>query len=261
MRQIAIPMFAWILAAAAGAVAEEPKPAPEAAPAAAAAPAKPSNPAAAGMSDHDKAAYALGFALWRNLQTFDLSPEEVEIVKRALTDAARGAEPVVTLEEARPLLDAMRKERMEKRLAATKQAGAAFAAAAAAEPGAETSASGMIYFETAAGSGASPAATDSVKVHYRGTLVDGTEFDSSRKRDKPAEFALNRVIKCWTEGLQKMKVGGKAKLVCPSEIAYGDRGRPSIPAGSTLVFEVELLEIVAKEAPKPAAETPEPEGE
>jgi FKBP-type peptidyl-prolyl cis-trans isomerase FkpA len=83
-----------------------------------------------------------------------------------------------------------------------------------------------------------------VKVHYRGTLVDGTEFDSSYKRNEPAEFPLNQVIPCWTEGVQKMKVGGKSQLVCPASIAYGDRGSPPvIPAGATLIFEIELLGI------------------
>ena len=105
-------------------------------------------------------------------------------------------------------------------------------------------ASGLIYTELKAGSGPSPTATDTVKVNYRGTLADGTEFDSSYKRGQPAEFPLNRVIPCWTEGVQKMKVGGKAKLVCPPSIAYGDRGAgQAVPPGATLTFEVELLEI------------------
>jgi len=105
-------------------------------------------------------------------------------------------------------------------------------------------ASGLIYTELKAGSGPSPAATDTVKVNYRGTLADGTEFDSSYKRGQPAEFPLNRVIPCWTEGVQKMKVGGKAKLVCPPSIAYGDRGAGrAVPPGATLTFEVELLDI------------------
>ena len=104
--------------------------------------------------------------------------------------------------------------------------------------------SGLIYTELKPGSGPSPTATDTVKVNYRGTLADGTEFDSSYKRGQPAEFPLNRVIACWTEGVQKMKVGGKAKLVCPPSIAYGDRGAGgAVPPGATLTFEVELLEI------------------
>jgi FKBP-type peptidyl-prolyl cis-trans isomerase FkpA len=102
----------------------------------------------------------------------------------------------------------------------------------------------LIYREVSAGSGASPQATDTVKVHYRGTLIDGTEFDSSYKRNEPAQFPLNQVIPCWTEGVQKMKVGGKARLVCPSSIAYGDQGRPSIPGGAALLFDIELLEII-----------------
>ena|ERR1700733_898384 len=115
---------------------------------------------------------------------------------------------------------------------------------AAAEPGAVKTASGLVYRELRAGTGASPSASDTVKVNYRGTLVDGTEFDSSYKRNEPISFPLNGVIPCWTEGVQKMKVGGKSQLVCPSSIAYGDRGSPPvIPGGATLIFEVELLGI------------------
>ena len=122
------------------------------------------------------------------------------------------------------------------------------AAKAAAEKGAEVSASGLVYRSLKDGTGASPAATDVVKVHYRGTFPDGKEFDSSISRGQPATFPLNRVIKCWTEGVQKMKVGGKAKLACPAAIAYGERGTPGgpIPPGATLLFEVELLGIEGK---------------
>ena len=117
-------------------------------------------------------------------------------------------------------------------------------AAAAAEPGAVTTPSGLVYRTVKEGTGASPAATDTVKVHYRGTFPDGREFDSSIKRGQPASFPLNRVIKCWTEGLQRMKVGGKARLTCPAAIAYGDRGAGGeIPPGAVLRFEVELLAI------------------
>jgi len=115
---------------------------------------------------------------------------------------------------------------------------------AAREPGAQKTSSGLIYRELRPGTGASPRATDTVKVHYRGTLTDGKEFDSSYARNEPAEFPLNRVIPCWTEGVQKMKVGGKSQLVCPSTIAYGERGAPpDIPGGATLIFEIELLGI------------------
>ena len=115
---------------------------------------------------------------------------------------------------------------------------------AAAEPGAVRTETGLIYRELTAGNGPSPKATDTVKVHYRGTLVNGTVFDSSYERNEPAEFPLNQVIRCWTEGVQKMKVGGKSRLVCPANIAYGERGSPPvIPGGARLVFEIELLGI------------------
>jgi FKBP-type peptidyl-prolyl cis-trans isomerase FkpA len=118
------------------------------------------------------------------------------------------------------------------------------AAAAAKESGAVVTPSGLVYRSLKDGGGASPGATDTVKVHYRGTFPDGREFDSSYKRGAPIEFPLNRVIKCWTEGVQRMKVGGKAKLTCPAGIAYGERGAGGvIPPNATLQFEVELLAI------------------
>jgi FKBP-type peptidyl-prolyl cis-trans isomerase FkpA len=121
------------------------------------------------------------------------------------------------------------------------------AAKSAKEPGAMTTESGLVYRALTEGKGASPSATDTVRVHYRGTLPDGKEFDSSYSRGQPAEFPLNRVIKCWTEGVQKLKVGGKAKLTCPPGIAYGERGAGGvIPPNATLLFEVELLGIVGR---------------
>ncbi|MDO9402715.1 MAG: FKBP-type peptidyl-prolyl cis-trans isomerase [Polaromonas sp.] len=118
------------------------------------------------------------------------------------------------------------------------------AAAAAKEPGAVVTSSGLVYRSLKDGTGASPAASDTVKVHYKGTFPDGREFDSSYKRNEPTEFPLNRVIPCWTEGVQRMKVGGKAHLTCPPAIAYGARGAGGvIPPNATLNFEIELLSI------------------
>ena len=120
--------------------------------------------------------------------------------------------------------------------------------AAAAEKGAVVTDSGLVFRSLVEGKGASPAATDTVRVHYRGTFTNGREFDSSHKRGEPASFPLNRVIKCWTEGVQRMKVGSKAKLTCPAAIAYGERGAGGgeIPPNSVLQFEVELLGIEGK---------------
>lgn len=119
------------------------------------------------------------------------------------------------------------------------------AATAAMEPGATVTASGLVYRSLKDGTGTTPTATDTVKVNYKGVLANGKEFDSSYKRGEPVEFPLNRVIPCWTEGVQRMKTGGKAKLTCPPSIAYGDRGAGNvIPPNATLQFEIELLEVV-----------------
>ena len=194
------------------------------------------------MTDEQKTVYALGLSMYRSLGQFDLSPAELDLVKKAITDAAAG-KPALDLQTWGPKIQELVTARAGRSKEKQKTASDAYLAKASAEPGAEKSPSGLIYKELKAGTGASPKDTDNVKVNYRGTLVDGTEFDSSYKRGEPAEFPLNRVIKCWTEGVQKMKVGGKSMLICPSDIAYGDSGRPGIPGGATLVFEIELLDI------------------
>jgi FKBP-type peptidyl-prolyl cis-trans isomerase FkpA len=206
--------------------------------------AKPDAAAPAFANDDEKIVYSLGLSMFSSLSRFDLTPAEVELVKRGLADAAAG-KPAVNLNEWGPKLNAFASARAARQAKGEKEASAAYLAKAAAEPGAEKTASGLVYRELKPGDGASPKATDTVKVHYRGTLVNGTEFDSSYRRNQPAQFPLNGVIKCWTEGVQKMKVGGKSILACPSDIAYGDQGRPSIPGGAALIFEIELLEIIA----------------
>jgi FKBP-type peptidyl-prolyl cis-trans isomerase FkpA len=196
-------------------------------------------------TDDEKTIYALGLSIYRSLAQFDLSPAELEIVKRALSDAAAG-KPAVEITTWGPKIDPLAKARAAKVAAKQKSVASAFLVKAAAEPGAVKTDSGLIFKEIKAGTGPSPVAADTVKVNYRGTFTDGKEFDSSYSRNQPAEFPLGNVIRCWTEGLQKMKVGGKARLVCPSDIAYGDQGRGGIPGGATLVFEIELLSIAGK---------------
>jgi FKBP-type peptidyl-prolyl cis-trans isomerase FkpA len=208
-----------------------------------AAAAKPPAPPAL-TTDDEKAIYAVGLTMYRQLSQLDLSPAEMEIVKRALADAVAN-KPVVELSEWGPKIQPFATARAVRVKEREKAASAVYLAKAAGEPGAAKMESGLIYKEVQPGTGESPKATDTVKVHYRGTLVNGTEFDSSYKRNEPAQFPLNGVIKCWTEGVQKMKTGGKSVLICPSDLAYGDQGRPSIPGGATLIFEIELLEIVA----------------
>jgi FKBP-type peptidyl-prolyl cis-trans isomerase FkpA len=193
-------------------------------------------------TDDQKTIYALGLSMAQQLSQMGITPAEYAIIKQALTDSAAG-KPALELSAWQPKFGTFANARSVKLAAAEKVKSKAFLDAASAEPGATRAPSGLVYRELAAGSGASPKATDKVRVNYRGTLTNGTEFDSSYKRNMPAEFPLNGVIPCWTEGVQKMKVGGKSKLVCPSEIAYGDQGRPSIPPGATLVFEIELLAI------------------
>ena len=198
-------------------------------------------------TDDEKTLYALGLALARNVGPFNLTEKELDLVKAGLTDGVLKRKPQVDLETFGPKIQGLAQARAAASADVEKKSSQAFLEKAAGEKGATKTPSGLIISEIKPGTGDSPKPTDTVKVHYQGTLIDGTVFDSSIKRGEPATFPLNGVIKCWTEGLQLMKVGGKSRLVCPSDIAYGDRGSPpTIKPGATLVFEVELLDIVKK---------------
>jgi FKBP-type peptidyl-prolyl cis-trans isomerase FkpA len=196
-------------------------------------------------TDDEKTLYALGLAMAPQLSSFSLTPSELTIVEAGLTDGLSNGPKKLELNDYRPKIQQLAQARAAAVAAVEKQASQAFLTKAAAEKGAKKTESGLVYIELTPGTGEQPKATDKVKVHYKGTLMDGTVFDSSIERGQPATFPLNGVIKCWTEGVQLMKAGGKSKLICPSDIAYGDRGSPpKIKPGAALVFEVELLEIV-----------------
>jgi len=208
-------------------------------------------------TEDQKALYALGVHLSRQLAVFDLTPEELKYVQLGMADAAAGKKLAAEPEAYTQKLARLAQDRMTKATEKQKALARPFLEKAAAEKGAQKTASGLIYTEIKAGTGAQPGAANVVKVNYVGTLIDGREFDSSIKHGQPAEFPLDRVIPCWREGIGMMKAGGKAKLVCPSELAYGDKGSPPvILGGATLVFEVELLEVKAPAAPPAAAPKP-----
>jgi FKBP-type peptidyl-prolyl cis-trans isomerase FkpA len=194
------------------------------------------------------------FALSRQeqLEGLDMSLD-MEVVRQGFNDALNG-EPALSMEEMQTIIRNSDQEVRAKQEAMAKQdaeanvaAGATYLAQNAEKEGVTVTESGLQYEVMVEGTGAKPAATDIVKVHYKGTLIDGTEFDSSYSRGEPAEFPLNRVIPGWTEGVQLMSEGSKFKFVIPSELAYGERATGSITPNSTLIFEVELLEILNDE--------------
>lgn len=217
-------------------------------PAVAADPPKPEAAKAPARVDDSKALYGVGLAIARSLETFSLTPAELEHVVKGIRDGVAG-KPKATLDQnmqtaVNDLARARASKAAEKAAEREKEGGAPYLAKMAKDPKAKRTASGAIVISEKDGAGASPKETDKVKVNYTGTLVNGTVFDSSAGRG-PAEFPLNQVVKCWTEALQLMKVGGKAKVVCPSAIAYGEKGHPPvIPGNAVLTFEVELLDIV-----------------
>jgi len=206
--------------------------------------------AVAPATEDEKTVYALGAMMGQKFGVpMNLSEREVDMLVKGLRATCRGGKPDFAIEAYASKFDSFARARSAANNAAvaasTKQASEGFRDAAAKEAGAQRYPSGLICKTLKAGSGSSPKSTDVVRVHYHGTLPDGKVFDSSVQRGQPVEFGVGQVIPCWTEGLQHMKVGEKAKFVCPSDIAYGDAGTPdgTIPPGATLVFEVELLGI------------------
>ncbi|MBS1960423.1 MAG: FKBP-type peptidyl-prolyl cis-trans isomerase [Bdellovibrionales bacterium] len=196
-------------------------------------------------SDKAKVSYAIGQQIGHQLKS-----ENVDVDTKALSasiqDVIAGKESRISMDEMRAAMQKMQEGQSQKSSAegvANKEAGDKFLAANKSKTGVKTTASGLQYEVMTEGKGKSPKATDTVKVHYKGTLLDGKTFDSSYDRGEPVEFPLNGVIRGWTEGLQLMKVGGKTRFFIPADLAYGVQGRPGIPPNSLLTFEVELLDI------------------
>jgi FKBP-type peptidyl-prolyl cis-trans isomerase len=220
------------------------KAAPPAAPATPPA-AKPAPPA-----DPQKALYAIGLAVADSLEVFSLTPAELETVMKGVRDGVAGKPrfPLDTKMQAAmtDLARARAPKAQEKAAAREKREGAPYLAKMAKEKGARKTPSGAIVIPLLEGTGASPTASDTVKVHYTGTLVSGRVFETTVHRGQPAEFPLGKTVPCWVEAFPLLKTGARAKIVCPAETAYGASGKGGIPANAVLTFEVELLEIVKK---------------
>lgn len=206
-------------------------------------------------TEEEKTFYAIGTMFGSRLTQLNMTDAEIDSLTAGLRDAAKGDKQKVDPMAYQQKIQDMFKARMEKQAGEIKKKGIEFLNNFVSKEGATKTASGLAYKVIKEGTGPSPKETDVVKVHYHGTLIDGTVFDSSVERKQEVSFPLNRVIRGWTEGLQTMKVGGKTKFVIPSELAYGDAGAPpKIAGGATLIFEVELLGIEkGQEAAAPAA--------
>ena len=196
----------------------------------------------------EKGVVAIGSGMGKQagdqLKQLNLTPSERETFKNAFLAAVDGKEPQYPIEQYGAQLQARAEKTANAAAVTEKEKSLGFRASAEKEQGAVKTPSGLIFKSVSPGSGPVPKATDTVSVNYRGTLTNGTEFDASARHGGPATFQVNGVIPCWTEALQRMRVGGKAHIVCPAEIAYGNRQMgPDIPPGSTLVFDVELLAI------------------
>jgi FKBP-type peptidyl-prolyl cis-trans isomerase FkpA len=197
------------------------------------------------QTDEEKTLYFIGVLLGKNTR-YRFSPRENEIpmIMAGMEAALEGREMALDENVYGPMFNELANARMAEAVEREKAAGKAFREEFAKQKGAVTTESGLVYVELEKGKGSSPTLDSEVKAHYEGSLADGSIFDSSRVRGRPGEFRLNAVVRCWQEAMPMMKVGGKAKFACPSDIGYGDRGMPpSIPGGATLVFEVELLGV------------------
>jgi FKBP-type peptidyl-prolyl cis-trans isomerase FkpA/FKBP-type peptidyl-prolyl cis-trans isomerase FklB len=198
------------------------------------------------MTDAQKFAHVVARQVGQNLKSQGVAID-LDAFTAAFKDAYQGKPDLLTAEETQSVMEQLSKSVGEYKKAEAernKKIGDDFLKKNKKKKGVKTTKSGLQYIITAPGEGKAPSAADKVKVHYRGTLIDGSEFDSSYKRGQPAEFPLSGVIKGWTEGLQLLKPGGKATLFIPAALAYGEQARPGLPANSTLIFEVELLEVI-----------------
>lgn len=201
-------------------------------------------------SEEDKTLYSVGAMFGERLQNMKLSDAQIEAIVAGVRESAGGKASRVNVQEYAPKVRDFFNDRMKVMAEDNKKTGQGYVDSFVAKEGATKTESGLAFKVIQEGTGANPKAEDTVRVHYHGTLIDGTVFDSSVERGQPVNFPLNRVIPGWTEGLQKVKAGGKIKLVIPANLAYGDAGAPpKIPGGSTLIFDVELLEIVQNETP------------
>jgi len=197
------------------------------------------------QTDDEKTLYALGLAISSQLSTFKLTPAELDIVKAGLTDGTLKKPLKVELEAWGPKIRPMAEARQAAGAVEEKKKGKEFLDKIAANPKIKKTESGVLVETVTEGTGANPTAADKVKLNYKGTLIDGTVFDESSKHGGASTMSLaTGIIKCFTDGIPLMKTGGKAKLYCPAETAYGDRANGQIPAGAALVFEIELLEVV-----------------
>lgn len=195
-------------------------------------------------TEDDKIFYSIGMMTGMGIANFELTDAEFEWVARGVADAALHREPLANPEDYMAAIQEVFAARTARANAAEATASAEFLEREAAAEGAVRSESGVIMQVLVAGEGEQPESTNEVKVHYHGTLRDGTVFDSSVDRGTPAQFPLDRVIPCWTEAVTQMKVGGKSRIICPASTAYGSSGMGSIPGDAALAFDVELLEII-----------------
>ncbi len=246
MRTLTIAALSLVLASTALAAGSDPK--------AAAKPATPAATAPAKTPDGNRALRDIGYSIARSLEPLGLTAAEMDKViagiRQGVADPAKMKQDQDSMEN----LNNWARAKVEQKTEREKAKGAAYLAKQAQQKGAIKTEGGVVVIPVREGTGPSPGPNDKVKVHYTGTLVNGTKFDDSREKNQPAEFSLSGVVPCWTQALQKMKAGGRAKIVCPSDLAYGPRGTPNIPPNSILHFDVELLDVTKA----PPAKLPTP---